>query len=296
MKRRNLKIQMNHILDGLLCISEKRHLAKLEQQLDHNRTIGIHSIKTADNYRNTINHFGNWLRNNKTELWLSKDLSLITSDICYEYLSMKEAEGKSAWTISSDMASLNKILNLKLTKENGNLKTRRQKDIIRSRTNKNILLPQKILVQNADQIIIARATGARRESLDINSKIKSKHLITKKAFIFNHTTGLPECVTLTEKGSKQRWSPIIKSLQSNVQLILKKYENDEEPLFKSYSRLIDNHFYRREYAKSRFFEELKNMPTSTNKTYKSYNIEKLREVSKNLGHERYQVTADSYLC
>jgi hypothetical protein len=294
-KIKNLKIQFNQILDSKIRIGMKRHDAKevyrskLEAlgEKPHNlKTEYIHSVKTAAVYREVVNKFGKWIKTNYPDVWNAKDISKVTKEVCYAYLKEQQGEGKSAWTISRDMAALNKILDLGLTKIEGDLKKRSLKDIKRSRYGTNTRISKALSKANEDQIIIAKATGMRRSSM---TKIKMYD------FIFNNN--LPVGITLIEKGGKVRIAPILKSYELEVQKILTS-KNSKDQIFKYYSKKIDNHSFRAEYASKRYIElreSRKTMGVSINNDFRGYDSSIIAQISKDLGHNRLNIVVEHYL-
>ncbi len=70
---------------------------------------------------------------------------------------------------------------------------------------------------------------------------------------------------------------------------------NETPLFQSYTKEINNHAYRREYAEERYREILKEKGREDRQDYRGYDLEVCRELSKDLGHYRESVVVDSYI-
>ena len=67
-----------------------------------------------------------------------------------------------------------------------------------------------------------------------------------------------------------------------------------KPLFKRYTRKIDNHALRREYAKNRY-KEIAEEKDSEEKDYRGYDKEVLRVLTQDLGHNRLDVVIYNYL-
>lgn len=285
MRRKNLKIQLNQALDGKLAIGTSRHKAKQENGGQSDK---IHSIGTADNYRKSINHFGDWLRDNKPEIWKTKDLSAVDKSTASEYLKSLENRGLRSTSISRDLAALNKVLNLGLTKKDADIEGRSIYDIKRSRNEANSRLTDTMKENNREQIIMAQATGCRRASM---LKFEKEH------FIIDKHSGLPTGVYLTEKGGKERVAPILKEYQQSVAEILAS-KPSEGSIFDSYSSRIDNHSFRAEYAEKRYMEIVEQyelLGKEIKEDYRGYDSEILREVSQNLGHNRLDVIEEHYI-
>jgi len=263
--------------------NESRHEAKKQYREmmgnkdTHNRTVGIHSYKTYDAYKQTSIEFVRYIRKEHKEV---KDVKQIKEEHIIEYVKYRQDDGKSAYTISKDMAALNKLFNFNVTKNDAGIKQRSYKNITRSRGNK--AHDRKYNPDNyRDQILFAKASGCRRESVLV---VDPEHFIWEN--------GLPVKVYLKEKGGKEREAPILKKYQENVKLILECKEIGK-PLFDKYTKKIDNHAFRREYVKERYFEILNGREDF--KDYRGYDKKVLKELSENIGHERLDVLIYNYI-
>lgn len=260
-----------------------RHEAKQEYKdmmgtnKTHNRTIGIHSYKTYDAYKQTSIEFSRYMKNNHKDI---KDISYVKQEHVIDYLKYRQKNEISSYSISKDMAALNKLFNCNVTKKIANLKGRTYKDITRSRGEK--AHDRKYNPDNyADQITFAKSCGCRRESVLV---------VTPERFTWEN--GLPTKVFLKEKGGKPRHANILKDYQKQLKKILDNKEKDK-PLFVKYTKKIDNHAFRREYAKYRYIEILGNQEDK--RDYRGYDIEILKELTKDLGHNRLDVVIYNYL-
>lgn len=135
--------------------------------------------------------FIKYMRSDNKEV---KDIADIKREHVIEYLQKRQNEGKSSYTISKDMADLNKLLFLEVTKKDAGINKRTYKDVTRSRLlrahdRKYNLLNYK------EQILFAKTTGCRRQSV-----LK----VTPEDFIWKD--GLPVSVRLLEKGGKERYA------------------------------------------------------------------------------------------
>ncbi len=111
--------QLHCRMQKMFCPSESRHQAKQEYKEmmngdTHNRTIGIHSYKTYDAYKQTSIEFVRYIRKEHKDI---KDVCQVKEEHVVEYLQQRQGDDKSAYTISKDMAALNKLFNLKITKK-----------------------------------------------------------------------------------------------------------------------------------------------------------------------------------
>ena len=307
-KHKNIKIQLNKRLNSLLRIRESKHQAKKEykQYCQENnipwnpaKTVGIHSIATAEAYRQTVNEFGDWLKANHKEI---RNLEQIDKNVAYEYLKYKEEQGNSAWSVSKDMSAINKCLNLNLNKAEGGLQRRSYKDITRSREERQH--DQKYNAENyKNQILLAKAFGVRRETILGGSyQAKDVSLYSKDGNIY---------IRVIEKGGRYREAQCLKSYQGDIlkafnvkegeQLTKEQfqalYETSTNYLFNKYTTKIDNHAFRSEYATLRY-EELVNQKQLKGEIikddYRGYDKDLVLQVSQDLGHNRPSVVVEHY--
>lgn len=308
-RNKNLKMQMHWKIDKLLRIGESKHEAKKEYRAEceekglkwnPSKSNYIHSIKTTELYRDSVNDFSSWLKENKSDVWNTKDLNSITKDICYEYLREKD-DMHSAWTTSRHMAAINKVLDLGLNKKEGDLNKRSYKDIKRSRTtNENNF---KYNPDNyKDQIEIAKAFGLRRrEIIGDDFSIKEDNLFLEDDKVYCGTIG---------KGGKYRESLCLEEYKDAIiekydvgersfydkTSFIETYTDESEYLFDEYTEKIDNHAFRGEYARA-LYDELKAEREELGEVeedYRGYNKEIVLKVSQSLGHERPDVAVENY--
>lgn len=283
-RMRKLDYQMHLRMEQMKCIGESRHQAKHEyKEMLHvgehanNKTIGIHSYKTYDAYKQTSIEFSRYMKTNHKDV---KDISQVKEVHAVEYLQHRQRDGKSSYTISKDMAALNKLYYFEITKKMAGIKKRSYKDITRSRLSREH--DRKYNPNNyADQITLAKATGCRRESVLV---------IDAKRFTWKN--GLPDKIYLKEKGGKERYATIIGEYKEEIKRIIES-SNSNHPLFEKYTKKIDNHALRGEYAKQRYTEILGGR--SDQKDYRGYDSRVLKVLTRDLGHNRYDVVVYNYL-
>lgn len=294
----NLKIQMHKQINNLIAIGTSRH--EMKKLTGNNSSPFIHSASTADAYRQTVNEFSSWLKNEKSDIWDTKDLSAISKDIAYEYLQERESKGLSAWTITKDLSAINKVLDLGLNKREGNLSERRLQDITRSREVKEHDFKYN-QTNYSQQIDIARAFGLRRESITGgNYAVKESSFFIKNNNLY---------VSVIEKGGRYREAQCLESYKNDIvsrydvefrdsftkNEFIEHYVDDKNnALFDSYTAKIDNHAFRSEYA-TNLYKELASQKENLLNDYKGYDSELLKEVSENLGHSRLSVVVSHYL-
>lgn len=276
-RRKNPKIQMNERLNSLLAVGKSRHKAK--QKYGQNNVPTIHSISTVENYRQVINQFGDWLRIHEKPIFSSKDLTKISDDVVVKYLKCREEKGLSAYTISRDMAALNKVLNRSLTKEKYDLKKRSYKNI-KSLSNANV--SEKKLYDYKDHIEFLKATGARRHEL-----------LNMRSIDFNYFT-----VAIIGKGGKRRIATILPEYRKKIQNFLKDLD-PKKIIFEKLDKDISAKVYRQEYA-LKYYNFLENFYRKENiflgRKLKNGRFENpLLEVSNQLGHNRIDVVIYHYL-
>lgn len=330
----NCKIQLYEIAKKMSGIGESKYAAKTSyrnaceergEKWNPSKTSSIHSIITDKGYRQTINEFCNWVKENKSDIYATKDLNNFTKELCYEYLQYRNI--KSAWTVTKDQSALNKVFNYDLNKKEGNLRERRQEDVTRSRLPRD--MDTRYNPKNySDAIDFAKAFGLRRESIKGGDyQVKESSLFTKQGSVY---------CSVIEKGGRYREAPCLKKYQDAM---LEKYNileretfvrerftqtftdsnkteiihptimdkqgfknfyraSEDKPLFPKYTALIDNHAFRGEYARALYIqlvEAKESQPPDPNqKFYKGYLEDCVQGVSDALGHGRLSVVVISY--
>lgn len=284
----SLNHQMHGRMEHLKCIGESRYLSKQEykQYCTENdlkrssaKTVGIHSYKTYEAYKQTSKEFIRWLKNNYKEI---KDINLIKPEHVKEYLKMRENEGKSAYTISKDMSALNKLFNFNIDKNKAGLNKRSYINITRSRLTKDH--DKKYNEMNyEEQIIFAKATGCRRQKLCT---------IKPEDFIFDENGQVVAVNIYRDKGGRSRTVTVLKKYRKILTEIVKNKPLGK-PLFDKYTKMIDNHAFRSEYAIERY-KELLEEKKRDDKDYRGYDLECVLKVSQDLGHNRPCVVVEHY--
>ncbi len=311
MRKVNLKIQMHNLITQKLAqgVGVSRHAIKQELEQHHKETgellkdHSIHSINTAESYRDTVDQFATFLKEKHQDVWNSKDLSNITKEISYQFLQERQERGLSAWTISKDLSAINKLLEQDLTKKEANLQLRNTDDITRSREARDH--DNSYNANNyKDQIELSNAFGLRRESIYKGQyAVKDVSLFKKNDKVY---------CSVVEKGGRYREAQCLREYQ---QAILSKYNVQEREslnkeqfkdlyasssnkLFDSYTTKIDNHAIRFQYATNLYNQILEEKGIDKQDySYKNtkFDSEALREVSRSLGHNRISVAAMHYI-
>ena len=89
---------------------------------------GIFSLGTMQTYRAAMELFASWCATHGI-----KHEGQITEILTSAYLKEREQSGMSAWTVSRDMAAINKVLGFDLSKKELGLRQQNKTEIIRSR-------------------------------------------------------------------------------------------------------------------------------------------------------------------
>lgn len=277
-------------INSMLRFGESKHQAKAEarkealekgEKWNPSKVEGIFSIKTTEAYRQTINEFCLWHKESGYKQYI-RDLDAIPKDRVIEYLQHRQDKGLSAWTVSKDMAALNKVFGYDITKSEAHLNNRSLDNIKRSRD--NVYTDNRDFSKYKDSILVAEGTGIRRQSITVIQPGDFKR----------DDKGNVISVAVIEKGGKYREAPVLESYQKAITEIVDSKPSGEA-MFKDYNIHIDNHALRAEYANNLYYELLDKQEYNSNETYRGYNKEIIQEVSKALGHNRLNVVVEHYL-
>ena len=295
---------------------ESKHQAKAEARAayikEHGNTHGynpakvdgVFSIKTMETYRKAMETFAVWAAEHGC-----KNAKQVTQELAGQYLQERQAAGLSAWSVSRDMAAINKTMGYNLTKAELGLSERRLSDITRSR---NMTANDKRdFTAYSDQIALARACGCRRQSVTA---------ITANDCIRNDK-GLVVGVRVVEKGGKERVAPVLNAYKEELTKVVERatsaHADQSEPLFARYDSHIDNHSFRAEYAnqliqqleqeqangqpwfggdlRKEDYINLRGTDKAIGATYKGHPTDVVAAVSGALGHNRLDVVVNHYL-
>ena len=290
--QKSLGIQLHERMEELNRIGQTKHDKKvMVQQFAKNNDLyinplkndGIYSYSTYNAYKQTSIEFTRWLQQIYPDV---KNINQITSEHAKEYLLYRQDKGLSKWTVDKDMAALNKVLKLEMTKKEIGLDRKSYKESVRSR--KDAKMDKKYNPEKYKaQITIAKATGIRRQSM-----LK----ISPENFIFDRN-GTAIRVKVKEKGGKTRIAKILDSYKQDVTNIINqsiKEKGMSNKIFDKYTSKIDNHAFRGEYARN-LYQELIDKQGFNKADVQGYDSNVLKTVSRNLGHERISVVIQHYL-
>lgn len=285
-ERGSLNYQIHQRMEQLKCLGESRHQAKEEYKQmvghnkTHNKTVGMHSHGTYNAYKSSCKAFTNFLKEQCQEV---KNISDIDDAHVKKFIECREEQGYSAHTYSKDLAALNKMFNTDIKKVDCDVANRSYKAIENNRDlkehHKNINLDN-----YRDVRTFIEGTGVRRSSLE---------KIDRDSFKYDHN-GVPERVCVVEKGGRYREAEIRESYREYIQHQIQ--NAGENKLFEHIPNRFPCHRFRQEYAEKLYEEKLEKLENAENREqYRGYDREILREVSKNLGHNREDVIVYHYL-
>lgn len=317
-KHGSLIFQLTEYLKSLQCFGQSKHVAKIEyrrqqeakgEKWNPSAAWGIFSFKTYNGYKQTAIEFARWLKQNYSEI---KIMNQIKKEHTVHYLQSRQQDGKSAFTVSKDMSALNKTFGFGLSKKEACLNNRSYKDVVRSRVERQH--DKKYNPKNySKQITFAKATGCRRES------ILGGQYQVKPCSLWRDTKG-DIFVSLIEKGGKFRNAPVLEKYKAQIErlvprisvrvqyqsLAMETYrfkelyrKSNEDYLFLKYTKKIDNHAFRAEYARERYTELIQKKRDHGEEIMNDYRSQFdskiLRTVSTDLGHFRLSVVFEHYL-
>lgn len=301
-KNKNITIQLNNRINELLRIGEKK--VKVNGVAE-----GIHSVKTAEQYRKTANRLSSVCK----EMGV-KSMADIDKSVVARY--MEAYRDASAWTVSRELSAISKIRGETITpKELGFVERRTYTSVKNSRGE---LPPSSTAhrAENQDGLYFASVTGCRRAS--ITTTTASDAVRNEQGQIIGFH--------FVEKGGRERISPVLPSERQNltywVDSKLKGGHSPDAPLIDYISRNAGCHRMRGEYARE-LYTELKeakergvdaydgrkyelfinrdkydysyNNPRFRGDTIHGFDKDIALEVSFALGHNRLDVSLYSYL-
>lgn len=291
-KRGSLNHQIHQRMQQLEVIGESRYQAKLEYKEmfggkhQNNNTVGVHTFKTYEGYKQVSKQFTEWLKANEKGV---RNIEDITREHIIEYVQYRANEGYSADTYSRDLAALNKLFmsnvsesTKKITKKECGVANKKFENITNNRELK--AHHKKINLDNyKNEQLVGKATGIRRASYT---------KITPQAFN-KDITGQIISVTVKEKGGKVRTSTVLKEHRAELTKFIDSLDKDK-PIFDKLSNRFPAHRFRQQYAR-RLYDEYIEEHGLSKKGFKGFDNASILNVSKNLGHNRDYVVKN-YIC
>ena len=219
-------------LEKKKCMGKSRHEVKLQAKEQGKKVDGIYSYKTYDAYKQSSKTFIKWI---KTEYPEIKNISDIDKDICALYIQNRAKQGVSAYTYSQDIAMLNKILNVKITKEYCGVAKRSLKNITKNRICNGY-------TTNSGKIeTIIKGSGLRRNEL-VNLKIKD--------LIINNNSVVGILVSKGAKGDRPRKVKIRKEFQPLIYKLIENFDANSYVITEQIPKQLQTHRLRAEYAQN----------------------------------------------
>lgn len=317
-KRPSLVRQLDLRFDSLRAYGESRHQAKqtLKKQLEEQGLKycpakypleKIYSRNTMKNYRQVCFAFIDCLKKEGVKIkWLHE----ITPEMAKSYLLSKQGRGYSPYSLAKDMSALNKVFGFGLTTAEVGLNPRNKNEIKRSRINS--AEDRKYNPRNWERhITFATAFGVRRQSIhggQFQVRASSVYRCKEDGRIY---------VAVIEKGGRFRNAPCLKKYEKCIKEMFPNMQEKEEKftepefrehykrarkakepfIFYRYTKKIDNHSFRGEYARA-YYNELCEQKQSMGKEikadYRGYDGDLVAKVSEALGHNRLSVVVDHY--
>lgn len=307
-RKTSFKEQMMRALNSLNCFGQSKYQAKQEsyRQGNKGKVKGIYSKKTMSDYKKVAEQFCSW---SKSKGYHFKGLSEVSDRHIIQYLTERQNDGKSAWTISRDLSALNKIFDRSITKQDSGLKSRKNADIKNNRGFGNNYRPS-TYQKNKELTDFLSATGIRRQSI----------LTISPANAIRDKQGTVIGFQVVEKGGKSRNCYVLKSRQTDMTAFVDKHleSKGNKPFWNKADKNLNTHWYRAEYARSLYNDlvsaknqgqdyfsgyrdtfvnasKLSQATEGHGRITKGYNTECLAVVSQNLGHNRIDVVYSNYL-
>jgi len=245
----------------------------------------IYSIVTMHGYKAAVVQFVNWARSEYG--CRSLDEARKYTGV---YLQSRQDDGLSAWTIRRDAAALAKLYQCRTTELGASLPKRRRQDIAQHRTGaeKGHFSETK----NWDLVQLCKATGLRRHEV----------AALRPEDVFLGTDGQVYASVRQGKGGKAR---TVQALNSEpLRIACKARKNGQDTVIVHVPKYAPIHLYRREYANNLYIREARAISTLPraeiyycrgNKKGIAYDKAAMLHVSQQLGHNRLDVVAASYL-
>lgn len=256
----SINFQMFKRLESKNAIGESRHEAKLVAKEQGIKVNTIHSYKTFNAYKQSSKTFTKWLKMNFPKI---KDINFIDKDIGAMYIKYRANQGVSAYTYSQDIAMLNKILDLGLTKSYCGVSNRSLKAITKSRIDNGFRTES-----GAIETII-KASGLRRNEL---YNLKKENLLIRD----NKVVGVK--VLTGAKGGRTRIIEVIGKYQESFYNIVKDFDEDLKIIKYQIPKQLQTHRLRAEFAQEKYIE-LKSLGRK----------DPLKDLTKSMGHNRISV-------
>lgn len=307
-RKTSFKEQMFRALNALNRFGQSKYQAKQEsyRQGTKGKVEGIYSKKTMQDYKKVAEQFNTWA---KSKDYHFHSLSEVSDEHIKQYLTERQADGRSAWTVSHDLSALNKIFHRDISKKDAGLQARRNADI---KNNRGLGNNYRASVYHKNEALTSflSATGIRRQSITTISPTNA----------IRNEKGTVIGFSVVEKGGKARNCYVIRNKQAEITAFVDKHisTHGNKPFWNKVDKNLNTHWYRGEYAHTLYndlvsahnnrqdyfdgyrdtFVNASKLEQATNghgAITKGYDTESLAIVSQNLGHNRIDVVYSNYL-
>ena len=265
---------------------DKRGQSKHKAKDEHGHVDDIYGNSTYDKYLRVCCRFVTWCKTNH---------KCKTLDDCRRYVDgwiTELIDAKySASTIKQYACAVAKLYQCS-TKEFIKTPSRYRKDIKRSR-GKKVRDAHFSEANHKDTVEFCRSTGLRRHEL--KALRTGDHIYEDGVYYVHVRRG---------KGGKERYAKVIGDIQNVIDCFEKSKNDKYGRVFPKIPNGMDVHGYRREYANTYYNMIARNVKNLSRKeTYRCYkdkygivyDRKAMLTVSRNLGHNRIDVIAQSYL-
>lgn len=248
----------------------------------------IYSKNTFETYKRQFRYFADWLSEAHREAYTLDDARQHVDEYLLHLVELK----RSAYSITTAKAALAKVFQTDATQFVGT-PPRERANIKRSRG--DAVRDSNISSKTETKLaLFSSAVGLRRKEM---LNIESEDLFFKNGKAYLN-------VTKGTKGGKPRIVEICGVSDGETKMIVEWIQSREGRLFPKLNTNYDNHYYRAVYAKrlyDRYKRKEKDIPPRERYIMRKeragevYDKSAMQIVSKNLGHNRISVIAQSYL-
>lgn len=259
-KRPSLGHQFWQELESKKCIGESRHKAKEIAKEQGGKVEGIYSYNTYGAYKQASKNFCSWIKSEFPEI---KYLNQIDADHCAQYIKFREQSGCSAYTYSQDIAMINKVLDLGITKDYCGVAKRSLSNITNNREDNGFR------TESGAVETILRGSGLRRNEL-VKLKAKNLLIVDKKVVGIRVVTG--------SKGGRCRDVQVRSEYGKPIYELVKSIEPNSKVINEEIPKELQCHRLRAEYAQN-MYKELILLGRK----------DPLKDLTENMGHNRKSV-------
>lgn len=252
--------QMYKRLESKKAIGQSRHIAKKNAKDLGGKVETIHSYKTYDAYKQASKSFCKWLKQEFPEI---KNINDIDKDIGAIYIKYRSEKGLSAYSYSLDIAMLNKLLSLGLTKAYCGVKNRSLKEITKGRVDNGFRSESGALE------LIIKSTGLRRNEL---YNLRKSDLLIRD----NRVVGVR--VRKGSKGGRPREIDVIHRYQKAFYNLIESIKTNDKVVNEQIPKQLQTHRLRAEFAQEKY-QELINLGRENPR----------RDLTESMGHNRTSV-------